>query len=235
MHAPETIRNDRGAPARARGSSTPDLRPLHPRRKVLGRTPLSTLALALTAALAAPVHAQSPEALKPGAGDRIRVTTQGQEAMITTEDGRRVGRQTAPAERIDGELVAWERDRLVIRPPGQAADRSIPLATLERLELHAGRKSRPVRGLLIGGAVGSGVGLAVGLLAMADDGGFIDFGPEILAPSAAIFGGVGAFTGLIIGSTPRDGWEEVPLDGLAARVGATPGGDVQVALSLPLP
>lgn len=183
-------------------------------RTTLGRATPWFLLLSLGVWLVPPAGAFCQEPTRAEPGDTIRVATSGE-------------------PRVKGLLVAWENDRLVVRPHGEETDRTIPLANVEEVELYAGMKRNAGRGALIGGGVGAGFGLVAGVAAASDDSGLIDFGAEIIPLSAALFGGVGAGVGALLGdafSTER--WVTVPLTGLELRIGPTFGGESGLSFSL---
>ncbi len=92
-----------------------------------------------------------------------------------------------------------------------------PIASLERLEIPAGRKSHTWLGAGIGLLVGAGAGAT---LYPESDCGFVET-TECKLYAALILGGAGAATGAVIGMLIKtDRWEEVPLDRL--RVGVMP-------------
>jgi hypothetical protein len=108
-----------------------------------------------------------------------------------------------------------------------------PLASVARLELHAGRKVSaaralgfPVVGLLVGGVAGGLVGYSTCAPC--------DYELEGLAPAvgAVLGGGVGFVAGLVVGLLPRDRWQTVPLEPLRVTPIASARGRFGLAASV---
>ena len=148
-----------------------------------------------------------------------------QEAPV--EPGARV-RVTAPDLGINkaiGVFEAVEGGTLVV------GTLRLPLASVTRLEVHRGQKSRVGRGALIGAAVGAGSGAIIGAIAFS--GSCIDNPdgcPAAGAAIGAIFLGLpGLLVGTVVGALSKtDRWEAVPLDRI--RVSFTPLGNGGFAL-----
>jgi hypothetical protein len=162
----------------------------------------------LTASVALAVVALSPFA-----------TTVAQEHASPLEPGQRV-RVTAPSLGLDGheERFSGVRgDTLVL------TSMRCLVADVERLDVHAGRRSRAVTGGLIGAAAGVLIGIPVGV---AEQSSYECDPDNALAPCipplptipimfGVIGGALGALTGAFI---KTDRWEEVPLDRLRVSV-----------------
>jgi hypothetical protein len=122
--------------------------------------------------------AQEPEL---PAGTRVRVRASGATTPLTG-------------------TVAW-RDvtRLAVRrSSGDTA--IVPLSALTSVDVSQGRRSNVFRGARTGALIGTGAGILLGIGAMADNGGFIDYGAEAI-PLGAIGGAfIGGTAGLLIGA-----------------------------------
>ena len=117
-------------------------------------------------------------------------------------------RVSARGLELTGELVRWDADSLVVRPHHAVALSEV---------LHVERKvSRSRSGGAARGALwGAGVGAVVGALVLLMDEGCEGSGCwEVNLPmGAAIFGGLGASVGVLIGAAlPGSRWEPVPLE-----------------------
>ena len=156
----------------------------------------SLIGLALVATGTVPLHAQT--ATWPEPGDRVRISS----------------------NEISGEfrVAGLRSDGLVLQADSVSTGFDIPTASLTRLEIIRGRKSR-VAGFLGGGLFG---GLAGGA-----------FGAQCAqphrpcpgwsaAPSALIGAGLGALIGLFIAGRSDEIWREVRLPG---RLPITPSTD----------
>ena len=155
--------------------------------------------------------------LAPGAGVRL-YTSQ-------TADGQ--------YGRFVGRIVGWLPDSLVLRT-GDDLPLVVPVASITRLEVIRGRKSKAETGAIIGGLLLGGtvlIGITMTPSCPPDK---WCLGPSaadaalILTPIAVI---VGAGIGALIGSGIHgDRWEEVPLDRL--RVSFAPQRDGRFGLGL---
>ncbi len=143
------------------------------------------------------------------AGDKVRVTTE--------------------EERVVGCLTAIEGDQLTL-------DTSLvfPLASLTKLEVSRGQKSKTGTGALIGLSAGAAVGVITGLaLCSSESGECFSNGTDLTATVAVVLGVGGALGGVLIGaligsSIKVDRWETVPLDRIS--VSLTPrGGGLEVS------
>lgn len=126
--------------------------------------------------------------------------------------GERV-RITAPsigAEDLVCSIVALRPDALMVRARWYEAPSRIPTASVTRLDVQRGRKSRTLTGL--------GIGLIGGALL----GGLID-GSSVggAVAGGVVLGGLGAGVGALI---KTDRWTEVPMDEF--RTSATRSGNV---------
>ncbi len=172
--------------------------------------PITFLLAILTVAPFASVTAQEqPPPVK--VGDRVRVTAV----------DLRINKRT-------GVLAAADSDTLTLDTL------RVALASVIRFEVSRGRKSSSVArnapiGVLLGGGIGALLGGALGRVL----GGGEDSCPGCTAGfaglGAATLGTVGLVVGIVTGS-PRDRWEEVPLDRL--RVSFPPQRDGRFGLGL---
>jgi hypothetical protein len=142
-----------------------------------------------------------------------------------------------------GKLTLVTRDSIRMVPDGDDDERTIPVESIQRLDLSVAQVSRGRR-VLWGLGVGVGLGALAGLSgAMADTclGGEDDpirlgDDDERCHPNedkalewAAIGAGAGGIIGLFVGlARPRDEWRRMPLDGVAlgasVRSGASASG-----------
>ncbi|UCF21029.1 MAG: hypothetical protein JSU87_06470 [Gemmatimonadota bacterium] len=174
--------------------------------------------------IAASSGAQAQDKRTLAAGDRVRLTA-----------------PSVSTRQFEGEVVALRPDTLVVdariweraRMQWRQQEAMIPLQSLTALEISRGKKSNVGKGALTGGLIGAGIGLVIGIGAASEDGGFIEFGPEVVPAAAVTVGACGAGIGALIGLlSPGERWEEVPLDQL--RVGPSPVAADGVAVSLSL-
>ena len=156
--------------------------------KRLSIIPLAVLAVApLTR-----ITAQEPPPVT--VGDRVRVTA----ALGVRE--------------LVGTYIAVRGDTLELE--SEATLLAIPMASVTRLEVVAGRKSGLVKGGIVGLMVGVGIGVAkVSGCGSGDD--CFDAGLWLSAPPLA-----GMLLGGVVGALIKtDRWEEVPLDRLRVSFG----------------
>lgn len=143
------------------------------------------------------------------AGDKVRVTTE--------------------EERIVGYWISLDDNQLTLNTD-RDSNLVLPLASLAKIEVSRGQKSRAGKGALIGAAVGVTAGVITGL---ALGGGCIDSSCISDAGAAAIvavvFGAGGTLLGAVTGAFIKtDRWETVPLDRIS--VSLTPrGGGLEVS------
>jgi hypothetical protein len=184
----------------------------------MNRTARWTLgALLVLLGSAGAAHAQQ-------AGDRVRVAVDG-------------------GARITGRLERMGTDTLVMMGRDSVL-RTIPLETVQRLDVARGRGSR-VRGTLRGAAIGMGVGIAagavVGALAYEDEcegpepGFCLDFGRGFDAYLGGFMGGV---AGTLVGGTAgavRDPTRWVSIPGQPrVKLGARRDGGIALGTAIPL-
>ncbi len=150
-----------------------------------------------------------------------------QEAPV--EPGARV-RVTAPdlgINKYTGMLEGVEGDTLVVDTL------RLPLASVTRLEVHSGQKSRAGRGALIGAAAGVVSGAIIG--AVACSGSCLGEAGSRPAVGAALGAIALVLPGLLVGTVAgalikTDRWEDVPLKRI--RVGPTPEGGLAFVVSI---
>jgi len=110
----------------------------------------------------------------PGLADAEEGRLEVRAGRIVAKDGRRILIEASdgstvfvpqPGERVDGRLVALEADTFVIALDKSADLARVPRAAIATVEVSVGRSSRAghvVKGLLLGAAVGAGVGALTG-------------------------------------------------------------------------
>ncbi len=151
----------------------------------------------------------------------------GQEAPpVAPGDRVRIAAPEIVNDRVVGTVVALKPDTLAVNVENRDSPLALPLASLTKLEVSQGQKSRTLKGAGIGFLVGGAAGLATAALACAIAGD-CDADDPYTGLVYAVFGvlgaGVGTLTGAIIGSTIKvDRWDTVQLDQL--RVGLPPRG-----------
>ena len=155
----------------------------------------------------APLVAQEPAILKSVTpGDRVRVTApQFFQKIKISKSSRKIAR-------VVGTVMAANADTLFLKVDNQYEPMiiSVPFASLKRLEVSRGKKSK------IGS--GAGVGFLVGAIAGAGIGYIVDEKGNDLRPehAALLVAGPGAILGILIGagigsSMRGDRWVELPL------------------------
>jgi hypothetical protein len=184
------------------------------------RVVASVLALWASVPLAAvPAYAQQPVEV----GSRVVVT-----GICAEEEyaPRRV-RKVCPKDK--GIILAIGPDTLVLQSEETGDSVVMRFGSISRLDLHSGRKSAVLKGLITGTGVGAVVGAVAGL--GCQTGGSFAMNEcnalETTARGAAVGAACGILVGLII---TTDRWEEVPLDQL--RVSLAPQRDGRFGLGL---
>ena len=135
---------------------------------------------------------------------------------------------------VIGEVAKLSYDTLVILPEGNGSALTFHRRDWRKIEIYQGKKSKWLKGGLIGGGGGLAVGLALGLAAQE----ICDYGcesyPAVGAALGTAFGfGVGAGIGAL--NTSGERWKEVELPApppVALNVGKD--GSVRLAFSLRL-
>lgn len=137
-----------------------------------------------------------------------------------------------------GTLLRAVPDSLILGVGKHGDERlALPLSSILRLEVGAGRKGHPITGLLIGGSIGVLGGAVAGNALCTSSGGFLEPDcadapvPEIVggAIGGLVLGGVGALIGWAIKS---DRWEEISLQSLQVGLVKQPGERPAIGLSL---
>jgi len=144
--------------------------------------------------------------LAPEPGERVRFTS-----------------EEPDLREYDGTLVALSPDTLVVD------SLRVALASVQRLDVHGGYRSRRLRGAGIGFGIGAVIGASGG--ATCKEPGYCDNRAAAILAGAGIAGAVGALFGMVIGAFDiRVRWEEVPLD--RPRVSFVPQRDGRFGLGL---
>jgi hypothetical protein len=170
---------------------------------------IASLVAALVVAAPFTLLAQQQSLLAPG--DRVRVT--------------------APSIGVHEQVCtfsALRRDTAVVMEGGRLL--ALPLASVTKLEVYRGRRSRAGKGAVTGLLVGTGAGVLLGVLDLAQEEGGAEY---VLLGWAGLGGGAGALLGALVGAVIRaDRWEPVRL--YPVRVGLTSqrNGALTVSLSL---
>jgi len=146
-----------------------------------------------------------PESLLPG--NRVRVTAPQFFQKI------KISKFSRKKSRLVGTVVAANADTLFFKVDNQPEPliMSVPFASLNRLEVSRGKKSKIGSGAGVGFLIGAIAGAAIGYIA--DEEGN-DLPPE---HAALVVAGPGAILGILIGAgigsrMRGDSWEEVPLN-----------------------
>jgi len=132
--------------------------------------------------------------------------------------GSRVRLQVAGADQpLLGTLAGRDgTDLLVIREPGDTA--RIASTSVTSLEVSRGQRSNVLQGGKVGALVGSLAGAVLGVVAMSDDGGFLDLGPEMIPIGMAGGALLGGTAGLLIGALfHSERWERTAPPAIVIR------------------
>ena len=148
--------------------------------------------------------------------------------------GRRIRVHRRAETTLVGDLVSLGPDSLTMTTA--AADTlAVARASITRLDLSTGTKSKAGKGAVNGLLFGALGGALIGVLASgSDDGDFIDFGPgEWAASGALMFGALGAGVGALIGSGQRtDLWEPTVWPAITVAPGGRVGNAVALGIHL---
>lgn len=184
-------------------------------------------ALAASVSLPSPVAAQGDPASL--VGSRVRLTTS--QVSFAPLIGRVVS--------VEGDHIVLERSPTDDHPPGAVR---IALASVESVELSAGRRRNVGKGAWMGGAIGFGVGALLGAAGGAADdecgeGEFFFCDDVTAAEGAGILGAVGAAAGALVGVavgalTKSERWDEVPAERWSVSHDARSGVSLAVRFSL---
>lgn len=162
---------------------------------------------------AAPLAAQGMHGeAAPAPGIRVRITSSGAEEPLT------------------GSLASQDvRTIALLRAPGDTVH--IPWDGLERVEVSLGRRSSAGKGLRRGAIIGTTIGAMLGILLMAGDDGYFDYGAEAIPLGAAGGAMYGSLIGLVVGALSRsEQWAEVRAR--PAIVAGSAGGGVAAGIRL---
>lgn len=147
--------------------------------------------------------------------------------------GQRV-RITSGSARVVGTVVERSADSLLIRLDRRKRLLVVPIDRVDRAEVSRGRRSGATAGVIVGGVLGVGTGLALGISFASD--GFFDFGSGDVVKATALLGLAGATAGGLIGSAIRtERWEEMPHGPAPVTIAPAAGGGVRLAFSVNLP
>ena len=169
-------------------------------------TRTSVLVLGLLAGLPLVGAAQADPVVAPGARVRIKAT------------GSR-------AQWVRGELVSLTSDSVSIRVAEGVDTVQLPRSTVAQVQVSQGIHARTGPGALLGLEIGAGTGLLLGIAAAADS--CTEFcenkvGPEEVLAITAVFGGVGAGIGALIGAISHgERWQRVDRPRVARRLEPT--------------
>jgi hypothetical protein len=165
-----------------------------------------------------------------------------QEVLVTP--GARVRLMLKSTERVSGTFSAASRDSLLleVRGPGGVEPSWFSLADIQRIERHMGKRHPWGTSILLGTAIGGGLGALVGatmsLCEPTGEGSFeCLFQPtergEAVGAGAALGGFTGAFVGIIVGAVGRDRWQPASLPALQPTVTAGSAG-LQIRFRVPV-
>jgi hypothetical protein len=170
---------------------------------------IASLVAALVLVAPFPLLAQQESLLAPG--ERVRVTAPGigvHERVCTFSALRR---DTALVMERGGTLLA------------------LPLASITKLEVSRGRRSRVGKGAVIGLLAGAGAGVLLGALDLAQEEGGAEY---VLLGWAGLGAGAGALFGAVLGAVIRvDRWEPVRLYPVRVGLGSQRNGALTLSLS----
>ncbi len=154
----------------------------------------------------APLVAQEPaipESVTPG--NRIRVTAPEYFKKI------KISKPSRRQSRIVGTVMAANSDTISLRIDEQSEPLSIPLSYLKKIEVSRSKKSRIVKGALIGFLIGFVTAEALCARTRYEDSGTM--GPDQWACGLFIGGPAGGVIGAVMGAAIKgERWEEVPLN-----------------------
>jgi hypothetical protein len=170
------------------------------------------IVLAVLVAAPTQIRAQDPPPIDPGA--RVRVST-----------------SSAADERIVGTLAALQSEALVVDVEGHSEPVTLPVASVTRLEVSTGRKSKTATGAGIGFGIGAAAGTVLALMFCSD--------PDNACGAGSFLGGSvllglpGAGVGALIGSGIKvERWETVPLDRIRVGLTSQPGRPLALSVTL---
>ena len=164
--------------------------------------------LSLAAAFLVGSPARAQEGFPVGPGSRVRVTA------------------PSVGERLEGYVQSVDASTLTLLSAKRSAVVTVPLSTLTRLEVPAGRRGHALVGGIVGGALG-----AVTVAALCSESSdCIDSAGDVGAAAGvtAVYAGVGALIGALIRS---DRWIVVPARPATARLAPRPGRGVDVGVA----
>ncbi len=168
-----------------------------------------------------PFHSATAQVQQPPVerGTRVRVTVP---RPCTDPYTRCTGRES---RRKVGTFLAWKADSLVWESKGDTL--AVPQRLMRKLEVSAGRGptgENMLRGFLLGGLVGTAIGIGWAEATAPEEGCSFMFGKRTKGTCLELGGLLGFFGGSLLGlavgrNTPGDLWEEVSLNRVRVSLG----------------
>ena len=144
----------------------------------------AVLAAVSAGALAAQETPETAQEALPAVGTRVRLHTPGMTEPLT-----------GTFASISGSHMA------VIRAPGDTAQ--VPLGSISKFGVSRGSRSNALPGAKVGAIIGGSIGAMFGILLMAEDDGFFEFGAEAIPAGMAGGAIMGGTIGLLFGALSR--------------------------------
>ena len=151
----------------------------------------------------------------------------GQPTALTTGNRVQVTSAAHGADKVVGTVLAIQNDTLVLQVEKITNPIRLPFSAITDIQVSRGQRRQVGGGIVMGGAIGAGVGMLLGFAAGDDDPGILAMSAgDKAAIGAVLLGVAGAGIGGLVGArSSREKWEHVPLGGVAARIGLAPRGD----------